>query len=49
LTIVVVPLVALRYDMMVRCAAIGVTAREWEADRQVDDASIVFVTPETAA
>jgi superfamily II DNA helicase RecQ len=26
-----------------------VTAREWEADRQVDDASIVFVTPETAA
>jgi len=49
LTIVVVPLVALRYDMMVRCAAIGVTAREWEAERQVDDASIVFVTPETAA
>lgn len=49
LTIVVVPLVALRYDMMIRCAAIGVTAREWEADRQVDDASIVFVTPETAA
>lgn len=49
LTIVVVPLVALRYDMMVRCADIGVRAREWEADRQVDDASIVFVTPETAA
>jgi superfamily II DNA helicase RecQ len=49
LTIVVVPLVALRYDMMVRCAAIGITAREWEVDRQVDDASIVFVTPETAA
>lgn len=49
LTIVVVPLVALRYDMMIRCAAIGVRAREWEPDRQVDDASIVFVTPETAA
>jgi superfamily II DNA helicase RecQ len=49
LTVVVVPLVALRYDMMIRCAEIGVRAREWEADRQVDDASIVFVTPETAA
>lgn len=32
LTIVVVLLVVLQYDMMIKCAAIGVIAREWEAD-----------------
>lgn len=32
LTIVVVLLVALQYNMMARCAEISVRAQEWEAD-----------------
>jgi superfamily II DNA helicase RecQ len=49
MTIVVVPLTELRRDMIRSCEKLGIVAREWEEDRQVDDATIVFVTPEAAA
>jgi superfamily II DNA helicase RecQ len=35
--------------MIRSCEKLGIVAREWEEDRQVDDATIVFVTPEAAA
>jgi superfamily II DNA helicase RecQ len=47
-TIVVVPLKALRTDMMVRCGALSIRCAVWEQDRTVDGASIVLVTPEKA-
>jgi RecQ family ATP-dependent DNA helicase len=49
ITIVVVPLVQLRFDMMDRCKKLNIIAREWEATKQVDDATMLFVTPEAAA
>ena len=49
MTIVVVPLTELRREMIRSCEKLGIVAREWAEDRQVDDATIVFVTPEAAA
>ena len=49
MTIVVVPLIELRRDKIRRCEQVGIVAREWEENRQVDDATVVFVTPESAA
>ena len=47
-TIVVVPLKALRGDMVVRCGALSIRCAVWEQDSAVDGASIVLVTPEKA-
>lgn len=47
-TIVVVPLKALRTDMVVRCGALSIRCAVWEQDGTVDGASIVLVTPEKA-
>ncbi|OKP11118.1 ATP-dependent DNA helicase Q5 [Penicillium subrubescens] len=46
LTIVVVPLTALRSDLQRRCEAAGISCVEWESHRYPDHAAIVFVTPE---
>lgn len=48
-TIVVVPLKALRADMVVRCGGVSTRRTVWEQDSAVDGASIVLVTPEKAA
>lgn len=48
LTVVVVPLVALRQNMIKRCKDMWITCGEWEAGKQLDDVSMVFVTPESA-
>ena len=47
-TIVVVPLKALRGDMMRRCGALSIRCAIWEQDSAVDGASMVLVTPEKA-
>jgi superfamily II DNA or RNA helicase len=48
LTVVVVPLIALRSDMMRRCQEAGISCVEWESRRPPDEANIVLVTPESA-
>jgi superfamily II DNA helicase RecQ len=48
LTIVVVPLKALRADMVVRCREVNIRCAVWEHGYTVDGASIVLVTPEKA-
>jgi superfamily II DNA helicase RecQ len=48
LTVVVVPLIALRQDLEKRCAAAGISCIEWESRRPPDEAAIVLVTPESA-
>jgi hypothetical protein len=48
LTVVVVPLIALRGDMMQRCHQLGISCVEWESRRPPDEAHIVLVTPESA-
>jgi hypothetical protein len=45
-TIVVVPLLSLRADLMTRCQALGILCMSWESRRPPDDAAIVLVTPE---
>ena len=47
-TIVVVPLKALRADMVARCGGLSIRCAIWEPDRAVDGASIVLVTLEAA-
>jgi superfamily II DNA helicase RecQ len=48
-TVVIVPLIALRYDMQRRCRALGISCAEWESNRSPPDAaSIVLMTPESA-
>ena len=47
-TIVVVPLKALRADMMVRCGELNIRCAVWTNGQAVDGASIVLVTPEKA-
>jgi RecQ family ATP-dependent DNA helicase len=47
-TVVVVPLIALRGDMMRRCRKLGISCAEWEGRRPPDAAAIVLVTPESA-
>lgn len=46
LTVVVVPLIALRHDMQQRSKQLGVPCVEWDSRRPPDEASIVLVTPE---
>jgi superfamily II DNA helicase RecQ len=46
LTIVVVPLIALRSDLQRRCEAAGILCVEWESHHHPDHAAIMFVTPE---
>lgn len=48
LTIVVVPLIALRGDMQQRCQQLGILCAVWDRRRPPDGASIVLVTPEGA-
>ncbi|KAJ5863522.1 uncharacterized protein N7529_001349 [Penicillium soppii] len=47
-TVVVVPLIALRGDLVHRCRQLGIACVEWESRRPADQASIVLVTPESA-
>jgi len=47
-TVVVVPLIALRGDMMRRCKELGISCAEWESRRPPDAAAVVMVTPESA-
>lgn len=47
-TVVVVPLIALRGDMIRRCTKLGISCAEWEGRRPPDAAAIVLVTPESA-
>lgn len=44
-TIVVVPLKALRADIVVRCREVNIRCAVWEHGHGVDGASIVLVTP----
>ena len=46
LTVVVVPLIALRQDMVVRCEQLGISCVAFNRQRPPDEASIVLVTPE---
>ncbi|KAH5737485.1 hypothetical protein HBI18_067960 [Parastagonospora nodorum] len=48
LTIVVVPLVALRFDMKERCDKLRIVSAEWDGRRPHESAQIMFVTPEAA-
>ena len=49
-SIVVVPLIALRADMLERCRQLGIPCAEWNMQRQseCDRVRLVFVTPESA-
>jgi superfamily II DNA helicase RecQ len=47
-TIVVVPLVALRFDMKERCNQLGLVSAEWDSQRPHEWAQVMFVTPEAA-
>jgi superfamily II DNA helicase RecQ len=47
-SIVVVPLRALRKDMVHRCEQIGIQCAVWDGRNQPDSASIILVTPEKA-
>ena len=47
-TIVVVPLVALRFDMKERCDQLGLVSAEWNSQRPHEWAQVMFVTPEAA-
>jgi superfamily II DNA helicase RecQ len=48
LTVVVVPLVALREDMQRRCNDLNIKCAAWDWRRPPEDATIVLVTPESA-
>jgi superfamily II DNA helicase RecQ len=47
MTVVVVPLIALRRDMKRRCQELGLECVEWSSSRIADSADIVLVTPES--
>ena len=47
-TIVVVPLISLRADLMQRCQQLGIRCVSWESRRPPDEAAIVLVTPESS-
>ena len=47
LTVVVVPLLSLRQDLLRRCELAGLRAIAWDRRSPADAASIVFVTPES--
>jgi hypothetical protein len=44
-TVVVIPLIALRGDMIRRCKSLGISYAAWEGRRPPDAAAIVLVTP----
>ena len=46
-TIVVVPLLSLRADLVQRCRAAGISCVSWESRHPPDEAAIVLVTPES--
>jgi superfamily II DNA helicase RecQ len=46
-TIVVVPLLSLRADLMMCCQALGISCMLWESRQPPDNAAIVLVTPES--
>ncbi|KAJ9129553.1 DEAD-like helicases superfamily protein, partial [Pleurostoma richardsiae] len=48
-TIVVVPMVALRTDLLWRCRTSQIDAEIWRSDRPVRAASVVLITPESVA
>lgn len=48
LTVVVVPLLSLRTDLLQRYTTLGILCVEWEIRRPPDEASIVLMTPESA-
>lgn len=48
LLVVVVPLVALRRDLKVRCNQLGLSAAKWTSDQAVLQTSLLLVTPEAA-
>jgi superfamily II DNA helicase RecQ len=47
-TVVVVPLIALRGDIMRRCTKLGISCVEWDSRRPPDAAAVVLVTPKSA-
>lgn len=47
-TVAIVPLVALRLDLIRRCRALGIDCQEWAADHQTH-AALVFLSVEAAA
>ncbi|EOA86290.1 uncharacterized protein SETTUDRAFT_71675, partial [Exserohilum turcica Et28A] len=47
-TVVVVLLVALRFDMKARCDELGIVSGEWDSRRPYRSVQIMFVTPEAA-
>jgi hypothetical protein len=48
-TVVIIPLIGLRYDMLRRCDELGISCVEWVGGRSPPDAaSIVLITPEAA-
>jgi superfamily II DNA helicase RecQ len=47
-TVVVVPLIALRGDMMRQCTKLGISCVKWDSRRPPDAAAIVLVTPKSA-
>jgi superfamily II DNA helicase RecQ len=47
-TIVVVPLIALKADLKRRCEEMGIRVAEWNARMPPDAATVVLVTPESA-
>jgi superfamily II DNA helicase RecQ len=47
-SVVVVPLIALRQDMQKRCQQMGIVCREWNSRQPADAARVVLVTPESA-
>lgn len=47
-TVVIVPLVSLRQDLIRRSRDLGITCAAWDARQPPDGCSIVFVTPESA-
>jgi superfamily II DNA helicase RecQ len=47
-TVVVVPLIALRGDIMRRCRKLGISCAEWDSRRPPDAAAVMLVTPKLA-
>jgi superfamily II DNA helicase RecQ len=47
-TVVVLPLIALRGDIMRRCRKLGISCAEWDSRRPPDAAAVVLVIPKLA-
>ena len=47
MTVVVLPLISLRWDMQRRCQELGISCAAWDRQWPPDGASIVLVTPES--